>query len=90
MQVIETQKTYRGKPTAYARLQQFLAGWDGTPISLSQLRTQLDISPSSWKELRKRSDFHALLEAYQIRPLRQGGKTVWTRSSETSCGVISA
>lgn len=90
MRVIETQKTYRGKPTAYARLQQFLAGWDGTPILLSQLRTQLDISPSSWKELRKRSDFHALLETYQVRSLRQGANTVWTKFSETSCGVIPA
>ena len=53
--------TYRGQPTAYAKLAEFLETWDGTEVRVSDLKKQLGITDSAWKELLSGEKAKALL-----------------------------
>lgn len=50
-----------GKKTALSSMQEFLANWDGTSVKISQLRQQLNISSSAWKELQAQERFRGML-----------------------------
>ena len=54
-------RTYKGKKTALSSMQEFLANWDGTSVKISQLRQQLNISSSAWKELQAQERFRGML-----------------------------
>lgn len=72
------QQRYGGKPTARAKLVQFLEEWDGTPILASDLRAQLDITPSAWKDLMKQMNASGELERRGVLRTGRGPHTKWS------------
>lgn len=72
LQAIEGKKSYRGKPTAQTKVRQFLETWDGSSISVPQLRTQLEISLSAWKELQRTGQLSLLLEHFEAERFGRG------------------
>lgn len=77
----ENTQTYRGKPTAYAKMKNFLNSWDGIPVRSSELREHLDISPSAWKDLMKLPKLKQMLDSGNIIHTKFGKETVWFRSN---------
>lgn len=55
-------RTYRDRPSAFAKLSAFLRGWEGETIAIATLLETLEISRSAWKELQSQPRFTALLE----------------------------
>lgn len=53
-------RSYLGKPTARVKFFEFLTQWDGKPLSITQLRAQLGISPEAWSSLREAEGFNTL------------------------------
>lgn len=76
-------RTYRGKKTAFTLVQDFLARWDGNPIGITQLRQQLGISPSAWKELQAQDRFRGLLLHYQAQLAGRGKHAKLRRWSDS-------
>ena len=72
----EGSRRYHGAPTAYAKLKQFLDTWDGSPIRTTELRMQLEISASAWKELRKQEKTRTLLNTYGVVQSGRGANTI--------------
>lgn len=83
-------KTYRGKPTALAKLHDFLAEWDGSPIRVGDLYRRLEISDSAWKELRKDAGFSALLLEYRVTQSGRGGNSTWHRDDPPLASQVPA
>lgn len=75
----ENTQTYGGKPTAYAKMKDFLDSWDGMPVRSSELRKLLDITPSAWKDLLKLPKFKQMLDAGGVIRTKLGKETVWFR-----------
>lgn len=78
------QQRYRGEPTARAKLMQFLESWDGAPIRVADLRAQLDITPSAWKDLMKQMSASSELEKLGILRAGRGPHTTWRRPAPPS------
>ena len=72
-------RTYKGKKTALSAMQEFLATWDGTSVGVSQLRQQLNISASAWKELQAQERFHSMLLHYRAELVGRGKNAMLRR-----------
>ncbi len=72
-------RTYGGNPTTYSKLASFLFDWNGAPIKASDLRSQLDISESSWKDLMKSVRTRQLLKDYEVVRTGRGPNTTFLR-----------
>lgn len=79
------QQQYGGKPTARAKLVQFLDTWDGSPIRVSDLRDLLDITPSAWKDLMKQMSASGELEQCGILRTGRSRYTTWSIPSRQDC-----
>lgn len=75
-------RIYDGKPTAYHRLSDFIASWDGEPIKSSVLRENLEISQSVWSDLLKDTRTHHLLDTHEIIRTGRGANTTWQIEAE--------
>lgn len=69
---LEGGRTYQGKKTAFALVQEFLADWDGTPVPVTELRGRLGISASAWKEVRAQARFEHMLQDYGAQVTGRG------------------
>ena len=72
-------RTYKGKKTAFSSVQEFLANWDGTSLRISQLRKQLGITSSAWKELQAQERFRGMLLHYQAELVGRGKNAMLRR-----------
>lgn len=78
-------RNYEGQPTQYGRLVRFLTAWDGSKISVQQLRTDLKISSAVWKDLMNDSRVKELLEQQQIQRQGRGANAFWCKPSQEQC-----
>ena len=78
-------RCYENGPTSYGRLVKFLAGWDGTEISVQQLRSDLEISPAVWKDLMGEGRVKDLLERQQIQRKGRGPNASWVKPGRQLC-----
>ena len=62
-------------------VQEFLANWDGTSVRIPQLRQQLGISSSAWKELQAQERFSGMLLHYQAELTGRGKNATLRRRS---------
>ena len=72
---LEERRSYAGRPTAYLRIKRFLEQWDGQPISVSELRTQAEVSKSAWKELSDNGQLSELLARFGAERTGRGRNT---------------
>lgn len=72
---LEDHRSYAGRPTAYLRIKRFLEQWDGQPISVSELRTQAEVSKSAWKELSDNGQLSMLLARFGAERTGRGRNT---------------
>ena len=72
---LEERRSYAGRPTAYLRIKRFLEQWDGQPISVSELRTQAEVSKSAWKELSDNGQLSELLTRFGAERTGRGRNT---------------
>ena len=72
---LEERRSYAGRPTAYLRVKHFLEQWDGQPISVSELRTQAEVSKSAWKELSDNGQLSELLARFGAERTGRGRNT---------------
>lgn len=72
---------YGNGSTSRARLLQFLDTWSGSQIRVSDLRTQLDISPAVWKDLIGDPQIKKKLEQMNVIRSGRGINTIWTLPS---------
>ena len=70
---------YRGRPTALARVMHFLEEWDGAPVRVAEVREQLEISPSAWKELMKQPQLRRELDECGVLRTGGGRHATWSR-----------
>ncbi len=75
-------RTYAGNPTTYSKLASFISEWNGTPIKSSDLREQLDISDSAWKELMKSDRTIQLLKDLDVTRAGRGPNTTLLRQKK--------
>lgn len=80
----DTTRSYGGTPTAYSKLATFLTEWNGDSIKSRDLREQLDISESAWKDLIKSGRTIQLLEDYKVIRTGRGPNTTF-QCQETLC-----
>lgn len=73
-------RRYEGDLTSYGRLTQFLMDWDGTKISVQDLRAKLGISTSVWKDLMGDERVKGLLEQHQIQREGRGPNAAWYKA----------
>ena len=71
-------RQYDGSSTSFGRLTQFLDRWDGSPIEVSALRDQLDISPAVWKDIMADSRLKPLLRKYGVVRNGRGPHAAWS------------
>lgn len=71
-------RQYDGSSTSFGRLTQFLDRWDGSPIEVSALRDQLDISPAVWKDIMADSRLKPLLQKYGVVRNGRGPHAAWS------------
>lgn len=62
-QISGQMRTYKNKPTHFARLSDWLAHWEGGEIYVSDLKKLLEVPDNSWKELMKQGRTKELLQA---------------------------
>lgn len=78
----DSSRSYGGKPTAYNKLAKFFSHWDGESMKSSDLRQQLDISQSAWKDLMKSERTKKLLEDYKVKRNGRGPNTIFCHQQE--------
>ena len=74
-------RTYKGRKTTLSFIQEFLANWDGTSMRIPQLRQQLGISSSAWKEVQALERFRSMLLHYQAELVGRGKNAMLRRRS---------
>ena len=70
-------RQYGNSSTSRARLLQFLDTWNGSQIRVSDLRTQLDISPAVWKDLIGDSQIKRKLDQMNVIRVGRGINSTW-------------
>ena len=83
-------RSYAGRPTAYLRIKRFLEQWDGQPISVSELRTQAEVSKSAWKELSDNGQLSELLTRFGAERTGRGRNTQIRLIASSANGQIPA
>ena len=78
----DSSRTYGGNPTTYSKLASFLTKWNGKPIKSCDLREQLDISDSAWKDLMKSDRTKQLLKDYDVTRTGRGPNTTLQRQEK--------
>lgn len=81
----QSSRRYENGPTSYGRLVQFLATWDGKEISVQQLRSDLKISASVWKDLLDEERVKYLLAQHQVQRKGRGPNAAWYKDSRELC-----
>lgn len=62
-QISGQMRTYKNKPTHFARLSDWLEHWEGGEIYVSDLKKLLEVPDNSWKELMKQARTKELIQA---------------------------
>lgn len=76
---------YGGHPTAYAKLAEFLEVWDGFEVKVTDLKVQLGITDSAWKELIKNEKARTLLARYGVERRGRGPNVVYSIKRRDLC-----
>lgn len=78
-------RRYESGQTSYGRLVQFLASWNGTEISVRQLRDDLGISAAVWKDLMCDDRVKDFLNQCQIQRKGRGQNAVLYKTGQALC-----
>lgn len=78
-------RSYKGQPTQYGRLVQFLETWNGSKISVQQIQADLKISRAVWKDLMKDNRVKELLAQQQIQREGHGSNAYWYMVKQKQC-----
>lgn len=70
-------RRYEDGPTSFGRLLQFVDQWDGHKVRVCDLRDELGISPSVWKDLMANQRVRSLLDERGILREGRGPNAVW-------------
>lgn len=71
-------RRYENGSTSLGRLVTFIEQWDGTKISVQQLREQLQISQAVWKDLMKDDRVKGILERKKVQRKGRGPNATWS------------
>lgn len=74
-------RLYDGKATAFSKLAEFCAAWEGAEISPGSLRAQLDIPAATWHQLTKQPRTKALFDKHGIEGFGRGKNRVYRRKA---------